>query len=136
VIVSTSCGIDGAKSIPYKPLLDEAILLASVEHHVDKVIILQRPEVPSVVAKMRRGRDLDWHEETAKVTAAQADAVACVEMDASDPSYILYTSGTTGKPKGVVRDTAGHCVALKWAMQNVYGVSREDVFWAASDVGW
>jgi len=126
LIVSASCGIEVSRIIPYKPLLDQAIELA--EHKPDNCIILQRPqeEAPMVV-----GRDLDW-----QTVVAQAEPAPCVPVDATDPLYILYTSGTTGMPKGVVRDNGGHMVALKWSMKNVYGVDPGDVYWAASDVGW
>jgi propionyl-CoA synthetase len=126
VIVSASCGIEGKRVIPYKPLLDEALRLA--HHKPEKTIILQRPmELAELVA----GRDLDWDE-----VVAAANPHDCVPVAATDPLYILYTSGTTGQPKGVVRDNGGHAVALKWTMKNIYGVDPGDVFWAASDVGW
>jgi len=126
VIISASCGIEGKKIIPYKPLLDEAIRIAS--HKPEKCIICQRPQVK---ADMDASRDLDWNE-----FMKDAQAVACVSVDATDPLYILYTSGTTGKPKGVLRDNGGHAVALKWSMKNIYDVKPGEVFWAASDVGW
>ena len=126
VIVSASCGIEGSRVIRYKPLLDEAIALAN--HKPDKCIILQRPMEK---AELVPGRDLDWSE--AVQSAVPHD---CVPVAATDPLYILYTSGTTGEPKGVVRDNGGHLVALKWSMKNVYDVNPGDVYWAASDVGW
>ena len=126
VIVSASCGIEVNRVIPYKPLLDHAIDLA--HHKPDHTVILQRPQV---AAAMTAGRDVDWAEAAAK--AAPAD---CVTVKATDPLYILYTSGTTGQPKGVVRDNGGHMVALKWTMRNVYDMNPGDVYWAASDVGW
>jgi len=126
VIVSASCGIEVNRVIEYKPLLDKALDLA--EHEVSHCVVLQRPQA---TASMNTGRDVDWAEVTA--IASPAD---CVAVAATDPLYILYTSGTTGQPKGVVRDNGGHAVALKWSMQNVYGVSPGDVYWAASDVGW
>ncbi len=125
-IVSASCGIEVSRIIEYKPLLDKALDLA--EHDVAHCIILQRPQC---TAAMTAGRDLDWSEVIATATAAD-----CVSVAATAPLYILYTSGTTGQPKGVLRDNGGHAVALKWSMQNVYGVSPGEVYWAASDVGW
>jgi len=126
VILSASCGIEGKKVIAYKPLLDKAIDLA--EHKVEKCIILQRPQVEAASVD---GRDLDWAE--FEEVSEPAD---CVPVASNDPLYILYTSGTTGKPKGVVRDNAGHAVALKWTMKMLYDVEPGDVYWAASDVGW
>jgi propionyl-CoA synthetase len=126
VIVSASCGIEGKKVIPYKPMLDGAI--AMVENKPNKCVIFQRPQV---AAEMIEGRDLDWAVEAAKATPHD-----CVPVAATDPLYILYTSGTTGQPKGVVRDNGGHAVALKWTMKNIYNVEPGDVYWAASDVGW
>jgi propionyl-CoA synthetase len=126
VMVSASCGIEINRVVPYKPLLDAAIELAA--HTPEKCIILQRPQAE---APMVEGRDLDWSE-----LMAQARPVDCVPIAATDPLYILYTSGTTGIPKGVVRDNGGHLVALKWSMQYIYGVEPGEVYWAASDVGW
>ncbi len=126
VILSASCGIEVSRVIPYKPLLDEAIGLAA--HQPDHCVILARPEARS---ELKDGRDLDWAELEAESTPAD-----CVPVAATDPLYILYTSGTTGIPKGVVRDNGGHAVALAWSMRNVYGVEPGEVFWAASDVGW
>jgi len=125
-IVSASCGIEPNRVIEYKPLLDEAIDISS--HKPDACIILKRPQAE---ATMIDGRDLDW--EQAENSASAAD---CVSVDATDPLYILYTSGTTGQPKGVVRDNGGHAVALHWTMKNIYNVEAGDVYWAASDVGW
>ncbi len=125
-IVSASCGIEVNRVIEYKPLLDEAIDMA--DHKPDVCIILQRPEA---TASMIDGRDVDWSEAVAAASPAE-----CVPVKATDPLYILYTSGTTGQPKGVVRDNGGHMVALKWSMKNIYDVDPGDVYWAASDVGW
>ncbi len=126
VILSASCGIEVKRVIPYKPLLDEAIELSS--HKPDHCIILQRPQL---AADLTAGRDLDWTD-----AFAAAEPVNCVPVAATDPLYILYTSGTTGIPKGVVRDNGGHAVAMKWSMQNIYNVQPGEVYWAASDVGW
>ncbi len=126
VIVSASCGIEVKRVVEYKPLLDEAIEISSSKP--EKCIIYQRPQAK---AAMTEGRDLDWEE-----IMASAEPADCVKVAATDPLYILYTSGTTGQPKGVVRDNGGHLVALKWTMKNIYDVEAGDVYWAASDVGW
>ncbi len=129
-ILAASCGIEGAKLVPYKPLLDGAIELSA--HKPECCLVFQRPQL---AAAMTEGRDHDW---ASAVSAAKAEgrAAPCAEMKATDPLYVLYTSGTTGKPKGVVRDNGGHMVALHWSMANLYGISPGEVFWAASDVGW
>ncbi len=126
VIVSATCGVEPSRIVPYKPLLDAAIELA--EHKPDHCVILHRPMQD---AELVPGRDVDWEE-----AMAGAEPADCVPVAANDPLYILYTSGTTGQPKGVVRDTGGCIVALKWSMKNIYNVEPGDVYWAASDVGW
>ncbi|WP_040619509.1 propionyl-CoA synthetase [Rhodovulum sp. PH10] len=130
VILTASCGIEPGRIVPYKPLLDAAIAFS--QSKPSACLVLQRPQL---AAELTAGRDHDW-----AVLRAQAlksgRAADCVQLLATDPLYILYTSGTTGKPKGVVRDNGGHMVALKWTMKNLYGVDPGEVYWAASDVGW
>jgi propionyl-CoA synthetase len=125
-IIAASCGLEPGRVVHYKPLLDGAIAMAT--HKPDFTVIFQREQE---VAHLEPGRDLDWHEFQYGVAPAE-----CVPVSGDHPAYILYTSGTTGQPKGVVRPTAGHLVALHWTMKNIYGVSPGEVFWAASDVGW
>ncbi|MCP4415651.1 MAG: propionyl-CoA synthetase [Chloroflexi bacterium] len=126
LIMSASCGIEVKRIVEYKPLLDKAIELAQFKPK--KCLILQRPQA---TASLIVGRDFDWQE---AITAAKP--VPCVPVAATDPLYILYTSGTTGIPKGVVRDNGGHLVALKWSMKHIFNADPGDVYWAASDVGW
>jgi len=125
-MITTTCGIEVNRVIEYMPLINEAIEIAA--HKPDTCVILARPQAE---AALKDGRDVDWA--TAMETAEPAE---CVTVAATDPLYILYTSGTTGEPKGVVRDNGGHMVALKWSMKNIYNVDPGDVYWAASDVGW
>ncbi len=126
IVVSASCGIEVAKVVSYKPLLDRAIEIA--ESKPERCIILQRS---AETATLIKGRDLDWND-----VMKDAEPHDCVPVGAADPLYILYTSGTTGLPKGVVRDNGGHLVALKWSMKAIYNVDAGDVYWAASDIGW
>ncbi|THB76043.1 MAG: propionyl-CoA synthetase [Desulfobulbaceae bacterium] len=125
-LVTASGAIEGKKTLAYKPLVDEAIEMA--EHKIEKCVVLQRPFVS---AEMTTGRDSDWNELVASASPAE-----CVPVEATDPLYILYTSGTTGMPKGVMRDNGGHAVALNWSMKAIYDINAGDVFWSASDVGW
>ena len=126
LVISASCGIEPGRVVAYKPLLDHAIELAA--HKVERCIIIQRDTQP---CDLIAGRDIDWHE-----AADAARPVDCVPVAATDPLYILYTSGTTGRPKGVVRDNGGHAVAMHYSARAVYGLTPQDTFWTASDVGW
>jgi propionyl-CoA synthetase len=125
VIVAASCGIEPTRVVEYKPIIDEA--LGTTTHQPDAVVVLQREQAPATLGD----RDVDWDE-----AMATAEPAGCVPVAATDPLYILYTSGTTGKPKGVVRDNGGHAVALAWSLPNIYDIHPGDVFWTASDVGW
>jgi propionyl-CoA synthetase len=126
LIITASCGIEINRIIEYKPMVDEAIKIAS--HQPQHVVLLQREQCK---ASMQSERDIDWAD-----AVSRANPADCVAVNGTDPLYVLYTSGTTGKPKGVVRDNAGHAVALKYSMEAVYNLAPGDVFWAASDVGW
>ena len=126
LIVTASCGIEVTRIVEYQPLLEEALRLST--HQPDHCLVLERPQLEW---QWRPERDLEWHHQMATATAAE-----CVALLATDPLYILYTSGTTGIPKGVVRDHGGHAVALRWSMQAVYNIEPGEVFWAASDLGW
>jgi propionyl-CoA synthetase len=126
MILAASCGIEATRVIPYKPLLDHAIDLAT--HKPSRCVVLQRPQVTATLVPHR---DIDWAEALRHGTPAE-----CVPVAATDPLYIHYTSGTTGIPKGVVRDNGGHAVALAWSMRHVFSVGAGEVFWAASDIGW
>jgi propionyl-CoA synthetase len=131
MILSASCGLEVGRIVKYKPLLDEAIRLAA--HKPDACLILQRPQEQ---AELVAGRDQDWAKARDEAIVFARSVYDCVPVAATDPLYILYTSGTTGIPKGVVRDNGGHMVALKWSMKNLYDVEPGEVYWAASDVGW
>jgi propionyl-CoA synthetase len=130
VVVSASCGVEPGRIVNYKPLLDAAMKIAT--NQPELCIILQRPMAQATLVK---GRDYDWAELLAEAKSAGRKE-ACVPVEATAPLYILYTSGTTGQPKGVVRDNGGHMVALKWSMKNIYDVKPGEVYWAASDIGW
>jgi propionyl-CoA synthetase len=131
IILSASCGIEPGRIVHYKPLLDEAIKLAG--HKPSACLILQRPQAE---ATMIAGRDHDWASVRDDALIHARSVYDCVPVAATDPLYILYTSGTTGRPKGVVRDNGGHMVALKWSMQYIYGIEPGEVWWTASDIGW
>jgi propionyl-CoA synthetase len=125
VVISASCGIEINRIIPYQPLLDAALDMCAHKPHA--CVVVERAQSP---ATLKKGRDIIWDE------LLDADPVACVPLLATDPLYLLYTSGTTGKPKGVLRDNGGHLVALNWSMKNIYGMQPGEIYWAASDIGW
>jgi len=131
VVLSASCGLEPGRIVHYKPLLDEAIALS--QHKPDACLILQRPQAE---APLIAGRDLDWAQTRDHALTHARSVYDCAPVAATDPLYVLYTSGTTGQPKGVVRDNGGHMVALKWSMKNLYGVEPGEAYWAASDIGW
>lgn len=128
VVVSASCGIEPTRVVEYKPLLDRALELA--DHEPSSCVVLQRPQATATLVE---GRDLDW---ATAMRAGRTNPAPCAEVAATDPLYILYTSGTTGKPKGILRDNGGHAVALAWSMRNIYDIGAGQVWWTASDVGW
>jgi propionyl-CoA synthetase len=126
LIVCGSCGLEPGRTVAYKPMVDKAISIS--QHKPEKVIVLQRPQL---AAGLEKGRDVDWNE-----AISGAEPAACVAVPATDPLYVLYTSGTTGRPKGIVRDNGGHAVALKYSMGAIYNARPGEPYWAASDIGW
>ncbi|MEP7091704.1 MAG: AMP-binding protein, partial [Nocardioidaceae bacterium] len=127
VLVTASCGIESSRVVEYKPIVDRALEIA--DHQPDVVVVKQRPQAE---AAMQEPRDVDWD---VAVKAGSVEPASCVEVKATDPLYVLYTSGTTGKPKGIVRDNGGHAVAMAWSLPNIYDVHGGQVWWTASDVG-
>jgi propionyl-CoA synthetase len=128
LVITASCGLEPGRIVAYKPLVDQAIEIAHSKP--GRCLVLQRPELRADLAS---GRDQDFE---AAVARHRGTEISCVSVKATDPLYILYTSGTTGQPKGVVRDNGGHMVALNWSMRNIYGLKPGEVFWTASDIGW
>ena len=131
LVITASCGLEPGRVVAYKPLVDQAIELA--RHKPSKCLLLQRPQL---AASLVAGRDVDYAEAMADIRDRGGAEVACIPVRSTDPLYVLYTSGTTGQPKGVVRDNGGHAVSLYWSMKNIFGVDPGEVYWAASDIGW